>query len=124
MRTWHEERNAPKPGKELCNVADIEPGAIKEFSFSTESKYPFHLFVFNDAGTLRCYMNRCPHFGIKLNLLPDQFFTYDRSQFMCCHHLARFNITDGLCTDGPPEGLNLEIIPITVNDGIITISEN
>ncbi len=75
MRIWYEERNAPQSGTEICRVDDLGPGDIREHSFAAETRYPFHLFIYNDEGVLRCYMNRCPHFGIKLNIEPGQFLT-------------------------------------------------
>jgi nitrite reductase/ring-hydroxylating ferredoxin subunit len=117
MKIWYEERNAPTTGTEIGKVDDMQPGDIREFSFGDETRNPFYLFIYNDKGTLRCYMNRCPHFGIKLNILPGQFFNSRKTQFMCAHHLGKFNFDDGECTDGPPFGTCLDSIPVNIEDG-------
>ncbi|MAM70475.1 MAG: hypothetical protein CMP91_04945 [Gammaproteobacteria bacterium] len=123
MKIWYEEKNAPQTGDEICKVDDMQPGDIREVSFGTGTRYPFHLFIYNDEGTLRCYMNRCPHFGIKLNIEPGQFFNTRKTQFMCVHHLGKFNFHDGECTDGPPFGTCLDSIPISIEDGKAFVAE-
>ncbi len=123
MKVWHQERNAPKPGTEICDIKDSKPGDVHEVSFAEDSKYPYHIFVYNDDGQHRCYLNRCPHFGIKLNLRPGKILSSNGSQFLCCHHLARFNIEDGLCVDGPPQGLSLESIPIVIKENKVYVDD-
>ena len=123
MRRWHEERNVPPYGTELCKVDDILPGDTREASFATDSKYPFNLFIYNDEGKLRCYLNRCPHFQIKLNLDPGRFLNLDRTMFMCQHHMGKFRIHDGFCTEGPPQGSKLESVPIDIKEGVAYLGE-
>ncbi|MCG2580567.1 MAG: Rieske 2Fe-2S domain-containing protein [Marinobacter sp.] len=123
MKKWHEERNAPEPGTQLCTLAEIPEGEVKEFHFGENIKTRFRMFIYNDGGTPRGYMNMCPHFDVPLNVDPGEMFTTDRSQFMCMMHYARFNVNDGHCTDGPCEGMALERIPLNVIEGQVVISD-
>lgn len=123
MKNWYKERNAPKPGTLLCTRADIADDEVVEFTFGEQKKTQFRMFVYNDKGTLRAYMNMCPHFDVPLNVEPGQMFTSDRSQFMCMVHYAKFNLDDGHCTEGPCEGLGLESVPLSINDGQVYIAD-
>lgn len=122
MKRWYQEKNAPQPGTFLCSRADIAPGGVMEFCFGEHKKTRFRMFVYNDAGQLRAYMNVCPHFDVPLNVRPGEMFTTDRSQFMCAIHYARFNLHDGHCTEGPCEGVALEAIPLTIAEGKVFIA--
>lgn len=123
MKNWYEERNAPKEDTYLCKVTDVPVGDVKEFQFGEQLRTLFKMFIYNDAGTLRAYMNVCPHFDMSLNLEPGQMFTSDRSQFMCSIHYAKFNLDDGQCTDGPCEGLALESIPLNIDGDEVYIAK-
>lgn len=123
MKSWYEERNAPKPGTYLCTLSDVADDEVVEFTFGELKKNQFRMFVYNDNGVLRAYMNMCPHFDVPLNVEPGEMFTSDRSQFMCMVHYAKFNLDDGHCIDGPCEGLGLESVPLSINDGQVYIGE-
>ena len=123
MKNWYQERNAPASGTYLCKIADVPEGAVIEFQFGEQKRTLFRMFVYNDGGTLRAYMNVCPHFDVPLNVEPGQMFTSDRSQFMCSIHYAKFNLDDGHCTDGPCEGMGLESIPLEITDTEVFIGE-
>ncbi|MBQ0757121.1 MAG: Rieske 2Fe-2S domain-containing protein [Amphritea sp.] len=114
MKTWHLERNAPETGTRLCRVDEVSEDEVVEFKFGDNIKTLFRMFLYNDQGQLRAYMNVCPHFNVPLNVSPGEMFTSDRAQFMCSIHYAKFNLNDGHCTDGPCEGLGLEVIPLDI----------
>ncbi|SJZ43439.1 Rieske [2Fe-2S] domain [Vibrio cincinnatiensis] len=94
-----------------------------EFSFGKQKKNLFRMFLYNDEGYIRAYMNVCPHFDVPLNVQPGEMFTSDRRQFMCAIHYAKFNLHDGHCTEGPCKGVGLEPIPLHIIDGDIYVGE-
>ncbi len=122
MKPWTQEKNAPLPGQFLCSLDGFTEGEIREITFARGSKHPFHLFIHRQGGELRCYVNRCPHFGIPLNLEPGMLLSSDRQQFMCSTHYARFNFHDGLCTEGPCEGGALERIPVEIRNAALYVA--
>jgi nitrite reductase/ring-hydroxylating ferredoxin subunit len=65
------------------------------------------------------YRNRCPHTGVELNWLPDQFLDLDRNFIQCATHDARFRIEDGLCIAGPCVGDGLEPLAVEIRDDIV-----
>ncbi len=125
MKAWYEIRNAPIPGTELCTLAELESARIIERHFGNSMKHRFRLFVHRqDDGAVRAWHNECPHFSVPLNVQPGEFLTRNGDQYMCRSHYARFNLTDGLCTDGPCEGFSLLSIPVVVTDGTVKVAES
>lgn len=119
MKRWYQERNAPESGTYLCKKSDVSAGDVIEFNFGETKKTLFRMFLYNDNGVVRAYMNMCPHFSVPLNVEPRAFFTSNKSHFMCSIHYAKFNLNDGHCIDGPCEGLGLEKVPLFIkNDDI------
>ena len=121
MRRWYEERHAPVAGTYLCEVTAVAQLQVKEFQFGNNTHVPFRMFIYNDGGSLRAFMNACPHFNVPLNYSPGDVFTSDRRQFLCMTHYAKFNFTDGQCTEGPCEGEALELIPLRIEGSHVLI---
>jgi len=121
MKLWSEEKNAPEPGQFLCNENDIPEADVKELILASESKQPFRIILHRIGGKIRCFMNKCPHFSIPLNVHPGQFFTSDRSKLMCATHYAVFDLDNGFCTDGPCMGSSLEAIPVELSAGAVRV---
>jgi len=122
LRPWHERPGAPLPGTQLCPIAEIrEPGA-RGFLFGT-GKDRFDMFVVRDGDTVIGYVNECPHAFTPLETWPDKFLTLAEDEIVCSTHGALFRIADGMCTSGPCTGKSLLPVPVSVIDGMITISQ-
>ena len=103
----------PLAGARLCALADIaEPGS-KGFMFREEEKL-FFGFVVRRAGEVRGYVDRCPHTGLPLALMPDRFLTPENDLILCSSHGALFRIVDGFCLAGPCAGKRLWPWPVRV----------
>lgn len=72
------------------------------------------LIIVRWNGMLRIYRNLCPHLGISLNFMPDEFFDLGREYLMCANHGALFQVEDGLCVHGPCTRESLPAIPFQV----------
>jgi nitrite reductase/ring-hydroxylating ferredoxin subunit len=59
-----------------------------------------------------CYRNLCPHTGVNLDWVKDQFLDTSGKYIQCATHGAIFQIEDGYCISGPCTGDNL--IPLKV----------
>jgi nitrite reductase/ring-hydroxylating ferredoxin subunit len=117
--------NAARPaaGVRLCALADIaEPGA-KGFVFRAGEQM-FLGFVVRRNGTLRGFIDRCPHTGTPLAFLPDRYLTREGDLILCATHGALFRPDDGLCLAGPCAGRALTPWPVAVVDGaVLTATE-
>jgi nitrite reductase/ring-hydroxylating ferredoxin subunit len=103
-------------GAVLCGLEEIaEPGA-RAFRVGT-GDWPLSGFLVRHAGRLCAYVNRCPHAGHPLNLLPDRFLTADGSLIVCSSHGALFAPATGECVAGPCLGSHLTPLKVAVVDG-------
>jgi nitrite reductase/ring-hydroxylating ferredoxin subunit len=66
------------------------------------------------GANVNAWINRCPHVGTALNMLPDRFLTSDKQHLHCCSHDAIFNRHDGVCVSGPCVGQSLTPVVVTV----------
>lgn len=101
----------------LCQLDDIDPAGAKGFELDGGS-----LLVVRRDGQLHAYHNRCPHLGVELNWLPDQFLDRGGELIQCATHGALFRIDDGRCIAGPCTGKSLQPIPCTLIDGHIAVA--
>jgi len=103
-------------GPRLCALAEIEENGSKGFEINGNN-----LFAVKKGGSVFVYRNRCPHAGLPLNWLPDQFLDYDKELIQCTAHGALFRIDNGQCVAGPCPGASLEAVEFSIVDGEIWI---
>jgi nitrite reductase/ring-hydroxylating ferredoxin subunit len=58
--------------KLVGKVSELAPGMTKKFALSN-GKYSVEGMLLNYQGTLHAYVNRCPHIGISLDWVDNQF---------------------------------------------------
>jgi nitrite reductase/ring-hydroxylating ferredoxin subunit len=68
------------------------------------------------------YVNRCPHLGTPLDLVPGRFLSRDRTHILCTTHGALFRIEDGGCVRGPCMGESLSPLRVRVQGGVIRVA--
>lgn len=98
----------------LCDASEVTEGQSKGFEREGQ-----RLLAIRKEGTLYVYQNRCPHRGIHLEWLPDQFLDSSGSLIQCATHGALFLIDSGECVAGPCAGQALRALPCTEQDGTI-----
>lgn len=81
-------------------------------SVETESR---NFFLVQFDGNLYAYENWCPHLGVELNWMPDQFLESGGDLIICSTHGALFRIEDGHCLSGPCQGANLRPLVVQQN---------
>jgi nitrite reductase/ring-hydroxylating ferredoxin subunit len=104
----------------LCRADEIAEGAGRGFRLGTGTEQ-VAIFVIRTAGTIRGYVNSCPHIGTPLDWLPDRFFDKNGEHLLCGTHGALFRPEDGHCVRGPCVGRRLEPAPIAIEDGRIVL---
>ncbi|MFT5719996.1 MAG: nitrite reductase/ring-hydroxylating ferredoxin subunit [Motiliproteus sp.] len=103
---------------QLCHIDAIPEGQSKGLLWGQQT-----LIAVKRQGQLYLYRNRCPHRGIPLEWLPDQFLDLERQFIQCSTHGALFTLESGLCIQGPCQGLSLEPIDYTLIAKEVWISE-
>lgn len=106
----------------LCALADVPDPGARGFRVGS-GDWPLRIVVVHWRGKVAAYVNRCPHAGHPLDLVPDRFLTADASTLVCHSHGARFQPADGLCVAGPCAGQGLRAVPVEVCDGWICLAD-
>jgi len=104
--------------KTLCKLIDIEDGEARGFDIELNTK-PFSIVCVRQGQQVKAYKNSCPHTGVNLEWLPDQFLDDTRQYLVCSTHGALFQIEDGHCVAGPCQGDYLTALPVSVDAGDI-----
>ena len=105
----------PAAGTRLCALKDLADPGAKGFDFR-EDEALFHGFVVRRGDEVRGWIDRCPHVGLPLAVLPDRYLTREGDLIICGSHGALFRL-DGLCVGGPCAGQSLQPWPIRLIDG-------
>ena len=88
----------------LCKLNELEEESSKGFTIDSE----LQVFVVKKEGELYVYKNQCPHLGIPLEMMPDQFLDLEKQFIQCSTHGALFEINNGFCVAGPCSGTSLQ----------------
>ena len=102
----------------LCDLKDLPQRCSRGFSVKTCFGYE-DIFVVHKQGRLFAYRNSCPHTGVPLEWVPDQFLDLDGSFIECATHGALFTIEEGKCVSGPCAGDSLQPVRLDVDDGVV-----
>jgi nitrite reductase/ring-hydroxylating ferredoxin subunit len=106
----------------VCRETELGAQGVRGFTIGG-GDWPLRGFVLRAGAQLRGYVNRCPHAGHPLNLLPDRFFTPDGALILCSSHGALFEKLTGFCVAGPCAGHSLTPVPLEVRSGFVLIAD-
>jgi len=101
----------------LCSLADIPEAGSKGFNLPGRK-----LFAVKQHAKVYLYQNSCPHLGIPLEWVEDQFLDSSGSMIQCANHGALFVIKTGKCVAGPCSGCSLTPFDFSIDAGDIFIS--
>lgn len=77
----------------------------------------FHGFVVRRGQAVFGYVDRCPHQGLPLAQVLDQYLTPDGGLIACSWHGAVFTVEEGDCVGGPCAGARLTPWPVEAREG-------
>lgn len=103
----------------LCHSNEIAEGKSKGFQLGEH-----FVFAVKKNNRIYVYENTCPHLGIQLEWVPDEFLDIDATMIQCSSHGALFKIEDGECVAGPCTGQSLIPVSFIIEDGQVVIKEN
>jgi nitrite reductase/ring-hydroxylating ferredoxin subunit len=78
-------------------------------------------FAVRYRGTVRAYVNRCPHLGTELDWEPGEFFETTGLYLVCSTHGALFDPGTGFCVAGPCRGACLEPLQTRERNGQVLL---
>jgi nitrite reductase/ring-hydroxylating ferredoxin subunit len=105
----------------VCRLSDLDEHGARAFTIGT-GDWPLRGFVVRVGAEVRGYVNRCPHAGHPLNLLPNRFLTPDGALILCSSHGALFEKQTGYCVVGPCAGRSLRAVPLEVQAGFVMLA--
>jgi nitrite reductase/ring-hydroxylating ferredoxin subunit len=106
----------------VCRESELEAHGVRAFTIGA-GDWPLRGFVVRVGAHLRAYVNRCPHAGHPLNLLPDRFLTPDGALLLCSSHGALFEKLTGFCVAGPCAGRSLTPVALEVRSGFVMLAD-
>jgi nitrite reductase/ring-hydroxylating ferredoxin subunit len=107
----------------LCTLAEVEARGARAFTV-VAGDWPLRGFIVRCGAGVRGYLNRCPHAGHALDLLPGSFLTPDRTLILCSSHGALFDKEGGFCVAGPCAGAHLTPIALQVKSGYVLLADS
>jgi nitrite reductase/ring-hydroxylating ferredoxin subunit len=112
---------ATPAGVTLGRLDAVADGAARNFVLQLRAGR-FHGFVVRRGDAVHGYVDRCPHAGVPLARVLDDYLTPDGDFIACSWHGALFRIEDGLCVGGPSVGQRLSAWPVGVQGSeIVTL---
>ena len=94
--------------KFICTSAALDEGQSRGFKIGSLA-----LLAIRKQGQVYLYENRCPHRGVPLEWVADQFLDHSGSLIQCSTHGALFLIDSGECVAGPCAGQSLRALACT-----------
>jgi nitrite reductase/ring-hydroxylating ferredoxin subunit len=107
----------------VCRLTELGARGARAFTIGA-GDWPLRGFVVRSGDAVRGYVNRCPHAGHPLNLLPERFLTADSELILCSSHGALFEKGNGYCVAGPCAGRSLTPIALEVRDGFVVLADS
>jgi nitrite reductase/ring-hydroxylating ferredoxin subunit len=119
----HEPSRAIDLERVICRVEDLQMHGARAFTIGG-GDWPLRGFVVRAGASVYGYVNRCPHAGHPLNLLPGRFLSPDGALILCSSHGALFEKATGLCVAGPCVGRTLTPLALEVRSGLVMLAES
>ncbi|HTT44290.1 MAG TPA: Rieske 2Fe-2S domain-containing protein [Steroidobacteraceae bacterium] len=105
----------------ICRLTELTGGA-RAFTLGN-GDWPLRGFVVRVGDAVHGYVNRCPHAGHPLDLVPQRFLTKDGTLILCASHGALFEKATGYCVAGPCAGRSLTRVPLALECGLVLLAE-
>ena len=114
--------HATPPNVVLCRLDALASPGARNFVLRVGADR-FHGFVVRYDRTVHGYVDRCPHAGLPLAQVLDQYLSPNGDLIVCSWHGAVFDPQTGQCRGGPCAGAALSPWPVEIRDGAIVTSK-
>lgn len=104
--------NAAASSIALCRLDELADPGSKGFEVNGRL-----VFAVRQGQQVYVYLNRCPHRGIPLEWVADQFLDHSGRLIQCASHGALFLPESGECIAGPCSGNSLTPLASHIEEG-------
>jgi nitrite reductase/ring-hydroxylating ferredoxin subunit len=101
-------------------VGALAHGAARTFTFE-RGGHEHQAFLLRHGAGFVAYVNRCPHWGVDLDLGEGRFYAPRLDRIYCRNHGALFDVHHGTCVAGPCIGQALERLDLTLDGDAVVI---
>lgn len=105
---------------QLCPLNTIPENGARAFTVETQTGAR-QIFIVRRGDEIYGYDNRCPHTGVPLDWMPDQFLDITGKLIQCATHGALFRIEDGYCIYGPCVSQSLQSITVNLDNNMLEV---
>ena len=106
----------------LIALEQIADGGLAEVEAEVDGAAE-SVIVHRQGGSVRAWLNVCPHAGRRLDYAPGQFLKSKDGLLVCAVHGASFELAAGECVAGPCRGDRLREVPVAVRDGEVVLAD-
>jgi nitrite reductase/ring-hydroxylating ferredoxin subunit len=111
-------------GTVVCTLAELAATGSRGFRLG-EGDWPLRGFVVRLAdGSVRAWVNSCPHAGHPLDLSPHRFLNAAGTLIQCASHGALFAPDTGVCVAGPCPGRRLRSLPVVLQGDEVRLASD
>ena len=110
------------PRIRLASETDLTDGQSLKFSFQRGSE-TVDGFLARFGGKIVAYENLCRHLPLTLDYDDNRFFDSEGKFIICQTHGAMYHPASGRCIEGPCGGESLYPIEISLEDGVVWLTE-
>jgi len=106
-----------------CERAALQPGEVRTcvLPLGADKRPREALLLLGSDGEPRAYVNRCRHLPIPIDAGSRSYLTNDKQHLLCGTHGALYQLDDGKCVAGPCLHMELERLPIEIEDGTLFV---
>lgn len=104
----------------ICDLSDLPEYGAKGYTHHVDGK-EYSIIVALINGQVFAYINRCPHTGVNLDWMPNEFLDVSGQLLQCATHGALFRMDDGFCVHGPCVGRSLSKVEYEINNGAVHV---
>ncbi len=96
-------------------MSELDGIKAKGFEIQIQDK-TLLILIARQEDAIYGYINACPHTGINLDWVKDQFLDHESKYLQCATHGALFQIHDGYCVFGPCRSESLQQLELVEKD--------
>jgi len=106
----------------ICELSELDDPGSRGFSQRLGGGGRIDGFLVRRGSEVYAYLDSCPHTGVSLAWMPDEYLDLDRRYIECSMHGAVFTLDKGYCLRGPCAGRSLTPLDVMLDSGRVMVN--